>query len=348
MAHDRAQVNVLGVAASPALMIPAGKEGPDLGAVLKKAASRALPSGAAGGVAMGLNILCLMWMRTTVNYQYRCVAPPRSAPPPGEGARPRARLRDEKRRRYGTGTLTAIGTLYKEGGGGVKGILRFYRGLVPALFQGPLSRFGDTAANTGTLVVLNEYESTKGLPAYAKTAFCSVSAAGWRLFLMPIDTLKTTLQTDGANGMALLKGKIAERGPIVLYNGGLGAVMANIVGYYPWFATYNQMEESLPKVDADGKPYTGVKKLARRALQGFAASAVSDVSSNSIRVLKVYKQTNADTTMTYTKAVKEIIAKDGVWGLFGRGLGTKLISNGIQGAMFSVLWKTIEPMLFPK
>jgi len=25
-----------------------------------------------------------------------------------------------------------------------------------------------------------------------------------------------------------------------------------------------------------------------------------------------------------------------------------LISNGIQGAMFSVLWKTIEPMLFPK
>ena len=42
------------------------------------------------------------------------------------------------------------------------------------------------------------------------------------------------------------------------------------------------------------------------------------------------------------------VAKDGVVGLFGRGLTTKLISNGIQGAMFSVLWKTIEPMLFPK
>ena len=268
--------------------------------------------------------------------------------PPPRGGSPPARARDEKRRRYGTGTLTAIGTLYKEGGGGVKGILRFYRGLVPALFQGPLSRFGDTAANTGTLVVLNEYESTKGLPAYAKTAFCSVSAAGWRLFLMPIDTLKTTLQTDGANGMALLKGKIAERGPIVLYNGGLGAVMANIVGYYPWFATYNQMEDMLPTTDSEGKPLGGVAKLGRRAVQGFAASAVSDCSSNSIRVLKVYKQTNADTTMTYTKAIKEIVAKDGVWGLFGRGLGTKLISNGIQGAMFSVLWKTIEPMLFPK
>jgi len=322
--HERAQVNVLGVAASGALgaplVIPAGKEGPDLGKVLSKAASRALPSGAAGGVAMGLNILCLMWMRTTVNYQYR----------------------------YGSGTITAIKALYKEGGSTPAGITRFYRGLVPALFQGPLSRFGDTAANTGTLVILNEYDATKDLAPWMKTAFCSLTAAGWRLFLMPIDTLKTTLQTDGAKGMALLRTKMASGGPLVLYNGGAGAVMANIVGYYPWFATYNQMEDMLPTTDSEGKPLGGVAKLGRRAVQGFAASAVSDCSSNSIRVLKVYKQTNADTTMTYTKAIKEIVAKDGVWGLFGRGLGTKLISNGIQGAMFSVLWKTIEPMLFPK
>ena len=81
---------------------------------------------------------------------------------------------------------------------------------------------------------------------------------------------------------------------------------------------------------------------------GFGASAVSDVCSNSIRVLKVYKQTNANTSLTYIECAKEIVAKDGVVGLFGRGLTTKLISNGIQGAMFSVLWKTIEPMLFPK
>ena len=81
---------------------------------------------------------------------------------------------------------------------------------------------------------------------------------------------------------------------------------------------------------------------------GFGARAVSDVSSNSMRVLKVYKQTNANHKITYVEAAREIVAKDGVVGLFGRGLTTKLISNGIQGAMFSVLWKTIEPMLFPK
>ena len=34
--------------------------------------------------------------------------------------------------------------LYAEGGVG-----RFYQGLTPALIQGPISRFGDTAANEG-------------------------------------------------------------------------------------------------------------------------------------------------------------------------------------------------------
>lgn len=318
MSVTKSRVEV--IAAAPPSLIYAPNEGPELGAVLKKAAARALPSGAAGGVAMGLNIMCLMWMRTTVNYQYR----------------------------YGSGTMEAIRTLYADGGRGVSGVLRFYRGFLPALAQGPLSRFGDTAANTGTLVILDSYDATKGLPAMAKTAFCSVSAALWRLFLMPVDTLKTTLQTDGAKGMAILRDRLASKGPLTLYNGGLGAMMANVVGYYPWFATYNQLNDILPKKDAAGNEITGVKKLGLRALQGFCASAVSDVSSNSIRVLKVFKQTNADPNLTYVNAAKIIIEQDGVAGLFGRGLKTKLVSNGIQGAMFSVLWKTIEPMLFPK
>ena len=38
-------------------------------------------------------------------------------------------------RRYGTDTTTALRTLYKEGG-----VRRFYRGLLPAMVQGPLSR----------------------------------------------------------------------------------------------------------------------------------------------------------------------------------------------------------------
>ena len=70
-------------------------------------------------------------------------------------------------------------------------------------------------------MILNEYESTKGLPAWGKTAFCSLSAASWRLFLMPIDTLKTTLQTEGSKGMALLGEKLKTGGPLVMSGGGV-------------------------------------------------------------------------------------------------------------------------------
>ena len=46
------------------------------------------------------------------------------------------------------------------------GIRRFYRGYGPALLQGPISRFGDTAANVGILALL---ESHPDLPIFVKT-----------------------------------------------------------------------------------------------------------------------------------------------------------------------------------
>ncbi len=34
-----------------------------------------------------------------------------------------------------------------------------------------------------------------------------------------------------------------------------------------------------------------------------------------------------------------VIKKDGVIGLFGRGLSTRIITNGLQGIMFNVMWR---------
>jgi hypothetical protein len=55
-------------------------------------------------------------------------------------------------------------TLYRDGG-----VRRFYRGVLPALLQGPLSRFGDTAANTGVLTFMDSYASTRDLPTGVKS-----------------------------------------------------------------------------------------------------------------------------------------------------------------------------------
>ena len=59
-------------------------------------------------------------------------------------------------------------------------------------------------------------------------------------------------------------------------------------------------------------------KLGRRALIGFCSSAVSDTCSNSIRVLKVYKQSHPD-QLTYVQCLQNAVKESGVSGLMFRG-----------------------------
>lgn len=262
---------------------------------LQKALEKAVQGGKSGAMAMTIQCCTLMWMRTTMNYQYR----------------------------YGTTTTEAMKTLYRQGG-----IARFYRGLGPALFQGPLSRFGDTAANAGVNAYLQQYD----LPVAVRTGAASLTAGLWRISIMPIDCLKTTLQVEGREGVKLLKDKIGTRGPFVLWHGSLAAASATAVGHFPWFFTFNYLNEVIP----DRKDKFG--QLGRNAVIGFTASIVSDTLSNSLRVVKTTRQTFSQ-SMSYGDVVRHVVKEDGLMGLFGRGLKTRLLANGIQGLLFSVLYK---------
>jgi len=281
------------------------KDKPSLSENLKKAGKRALGGGLAGATAMIIQVSSLMWMRTTMNYQYR----------------------------YGTSTTEAMRTLYKDGG-----IPRFYRGITPALLQGPLSRFGDTAANTGFLMFMDSYESTRNLPAAVKTIGASATAASWRIFLTPIDTVKTILQVEGKEGLNLLFAKARVNGPSAYYHGAMAAAAATFVGHYPWFATFNTLQANIPVPDDK------FKKLGRNAFIGFVSSVTSDCVSNSLRVVKTYRQTNPE-KISYADTIKKVVEKDGWMGLFGRGLKTRILANGTQGLMFSVLWKHFDEKL---
>lgn len=279
---------------------------PSFGEILDKSAKSALRGGTAGAVAMGLNVGALMWMRTTVNYQYR----------------------------NGVSFPVALRTLYADGG-----IPRFYRGVLPALIQGPLSRFGDTAANTGMLTMMNSLDATKDLNVAYKTATASFAAACFRIFLMPIDTVKTTMQVTGKFSNVVNKVKV--EGIPALYHGSLASASATFVGHYPWFFTYNFLSEKIPEQDEP------IKELGRRAILGFCSSAVSDTCSNSIRVVKVYKQSSTE-AISYPQVVRNVIQESGISGLMFRGLETKILANGLQGILFSVMWKHFEKVLFPK
>ncbi|WWD22912.1 hypothetical protein CI109_107407 [Kwoniella shandongensis] len=273
----------------------------DLLSALKSAGG----GGLAGAAAMVIQVLTLMPMRTIMNYQYR----------------------------YGGSIKSATTTLWNDGG-----FKRYYAGLAAALFQGPLSRFGDTAANAGILALLSAFT----WPVLVKTIAASVASATFRMTLTPIDTIKTTQQTQGGvAGLKLVRNRIKEQGVASLWYGALATAAATFVGHYPWFGTYNWLSAVLPP------PHTIIQKLLRQAFIGFAASVVSDTASNSLRVVKTYRQVH-EGDVGYLTAAKEIVANEGLLGLFGRGLPTRLITNGLQGLLFSILWRYFQDLIAGK
>jgi hypothetical protein len=305
----------------------------DWNKILNKATTKALGGGQAGALAAIVQVCTLMWLRTCMNYQYR----------------------------YGGTLMSSLRTLWGQGG-----ISRLYQGLPFAIIQGPLTRFGDTAANVGILSLLESIPITQSLPLPIKTLCGSITAGLWRIILMPIDTSKTSLQVEGSIGLQKLWNTTLLYGPGVLYRGSLAQAAATAVGHFPWFLTYNFFNDILPVVDTSSMAgqvdpnLITFLSLGRSALLGLLASCVSDCSSNSLRVIKTTKQTaqlndstvvdpNSNNTrtkdLTYKEVVQLIIDQDGIIGLFGRGLQTRLLTNAIQGAMFSVLWKYFQQQL---
>jgi len=140
--------------------------------------------------------------------------------------------------------------------------------------------------------------------------------------------------------VAQLMEKRRKGGFGVLFEGALATALASFVGSYPWFLTYNSLDERLP-LAPEGE--LGLK-LLRSACLGLAASCTSDTISNSIRVLKVTRQTSAE-TISYAEAAQQVIQRDGLVGLFSRGLGTRLITNAMQAILFTVVWKLLEEQI---
>jgi len=268
---------------------------------------KSVKSGLSGAGAMTVQVSSLMWLRTTMNYQYK----------------------------FGGKMLPTIQHLYKEGG-----VPRFYRGIIPALMVGPLSRFGDTAANSLALHYFRENKNDKNLndiPLFLQTGSASLMAGLWRFLTIPIDTWKTAKQVHGSKGAAFLSEKYRTQGIPGFYQGALAASTSTAIGHYPWFLTFNYANAYLPQVKYKDDPLLA---LSRNAAIGFLATMISDTVSNSVRVVKTYKQTHAS-SISYKNVITNILESDGVGGLFFRGLKTKIVTNGLQGIVFSVFYKLL-------
>lgn len=209
----------------------------------------ALEGGLSGAAAMAVQVITLLWLRTTMNFQYK----------------------------HGGSFRAALSHLYQEGG-----IRRLYAGLAPALIQGPISRFGDTAANDGIRAALGALDATAAWPSAYISVACSVAAGLFRVLLMPLEVVKTSMQVEGKDAIKSLRGRIQRRGPCVLWEGLLATFAAHFAGHLPWFGTRSLLLKALPEAS------TAELDVVRTALIGLASSLVADLVSNPMRVIKVF------------------------------------------------------------
>ncbi|OJA16330.1 hypothetical protein AZE42_06578 [Rhizopogon vesiculosus] len=206
-------------------------------------------------------VLALIPLRTIMNYQYR----------------------------YGVTMTQAIKVLYADGGW-----TRYYQGLTAALVLGPVSRFGETAANAG-IIAFFESNNTAVL---------------------------TIMQIQGEELCHLLHVAQCFR-----------------------YCRYN-IYRSLPN------KYSTLRFIPSSPILLQWNSCVPQSSDMQHRLFltpfqilfaKSHHRVNG-ARIGYIEAVYAVIEADGIKGLFGRGLKTRILVNGLQGTMFSMLWKLFSDM----
>jgi hypothetical protein len=150
-----------------------------------------------------------------------------------------------------------------------------------------------------------------------------------------------------AGFQALLRRALREGQVKLLYAGASAVFLGTLTSQLPWFLTYNYLQLVVPR--AAGLS-SDLPNLARTAAITFCASTVSDLFANPLRVLKVSKQSRSAANATgdgppaetgYLGIMRSIIAKEGVFGFFTRGLTTRMFINSLSSIIFTVVFGLI-------
>lgn len=223
--------------------------------------------------------------------------------------------------RYGTNLKDTFKILYNDGG-----ILRFYKSYIPSLFVASSCKFCE----------LNSYYYTKNnnFNNLERLLYISSVSSITKLCVLPIDTLDVFLQVEGNKGANTLYNKTKNHGIKVLYYGASPWLLNNFIGTFVWFGVHNYLDT---KYTNDFNGYFNMKN----GFIGLSASITTDLLTNPLRILKIYKQSNKQ-NISYKTTINDIIKEKGINELVLRGLKTRLLIHGIQSIIFNVIWKNLE------
>jgi hypothetical protein len=171
---------------------------------VKSTLSNAFMGGLAGIGAGVVQVICLMWLKTVMNWQYF----------------------------HGGSLIDAFRTLWAEGG-----VARFYQGTGFALVQVPLATFGFTFVQSGIVgLVSTSGHVVQGLQV---TLVVAILGALWRVLIAPLDTLKTTWQVHGSSAKKMFNRRLHVSGPTELWAGSYALFTCQLMAKLPWWGVYN-------------------------------------------------------------------------------------------------------------
>jgi hypothetical protein len=136
----------------------------------------------------------------------------------------------------------AFQVLYSQGG-----VPRFYQGFLVAICLAPLSRFGAIVANHLAMHLVSA-----GVPMAVRTLLGAALGVAWRIFILPLDTVKSTMQVEGAGAFSALKRRIAAQGFGAMYSGARALGTQTLMSNFPFFLVYNTLD-TVKKKQRKGK-----------------------------------------------------------------------------------------------
>lgn len=210
---------------------------------------------------------------------------------------------------HGDSFVKTFRSLYKEGG-----FPRFYSAFLPTLVNSSSNRFVDYLSH--------ELIPTNNLTY--KVFVGGLIASCFKTLITPLEGYKVISQRYGNRAHKIIRLNIRKQGLKTMWRGSTDNGLSNYVEHVTWFHTYDTLDKRLSNMNV----------LLKSGFLGLTSSFTTDLMSNHLKIVKTMKQT---TNLTYKQIIKDIIRKNGVKGLFVRGLGTKLLTNGFQSLVFSIL-----------
>ena len=251
-------------------------------------------SGAAGGIAGSIQLTSLYWLRTIMKYQY--VYP--------------YNIRQTSIKLWNNPDR-----------------LRFFRGFTPNLAKVALGKVGESSL----IKYFNPENNSYNL--VSNTLISASTITGWKMLMMPLDTMGNCYQVQGKKGTDVLKERINQYGYRTLWSGTLAYLNISFINYTIWIYVYHSLNNILPKQ---------MQKDMRNGLIGLGSTFCSDIVVNPLRVLKTNVQSQKE-KKSYLEFYNDIILKQN--GIF-RGLKTKMIFNCFNGALYMILWKRLDKFTF--